>query len=75
MSHLEMIWEEPTKPIDAMAAELRANPGNWALVATGVSSGHVATWKRRGLQTRTVSVSTHPRLHDIYARFIGEPNP
>ena len=42
---------------DAVANELRANPGRWAVVGANTS-----TWKIRGLETVT-------RLGEIYARY------
>ena len=92
MSELE--WAEP--PADArhaprqtkwsrIAAELRANPGKWAKVQTGVSSAAVVTRINHGIaagfvpagafQGRSTFAGFDERgvgLFDVYARFVGE---
>jgi len=71
-------WQEPpadkrgnksgrSDEITAIVNEMQANPGKWALVRQDVISGHVATWKKRGCEVRTSTVS--PGKVDVYARW------
>jgi hypothetical protein len=77
----ELAWSDPPasttgrrhRPAldwDAIAAELEARPGQWALVAAGASQSLGAQESlRRGLErtTRVVPGSV-PRVADIYVR-------
>ena len=75
-----LVWKDPPsarsyrarKDYTAVVAELRANPGRWALIFENASAGMSMTLKRRGLQTRTVQVSAKPNRHDVYARWPEE---
>lgn len=70
-----IIWQDPPAPmkgrertveLDALAAELKAHPGRWALVATNPYPGASKQYKNRGLQVIT---RTRPDgKYDVYAR-------
>lgn len=74
----EIKWEEPGKAtrgkslssaIDAIADQLKANPGKWALVQENAFNGGVVTWQKRGLETATRRpAGTQKGRCNIYAR-------
>lgn len=72
-----LVWKEPPpqrphrthRKLDVIEAELRANPGRWALIYDNASAGLCRPLKLRGLEVRTVRVSVGPVKHDVYARW------
>lgn len=76
----EIKWQEP--PTDGRSgdanltrvlAELRANPGRWALVYEGVHASRASYIKARpGFEATSRKSATVQRRCDIYARYVGE---
>lgn len=86
-----IVWEEPPPPKpgpkprhEAIAAELRSNPGKWAKVAVAspgmastIKSGRMIAYQPQGAFEAVArnyrSADGHVRgVADIYARYIGE---
>lgn len=74
-----MEWKEPPAPkagvsrkqdIDAMVAELKVNPGQWALVAKN-SPANPAPWKKKGCEVKTLraGLGYRPGRFDMYVRW------
>lgn len=55
---------------DAVVAQLRERPGEWALVAKDVPSGTAAHFKRRGAETTTRNnrIVDGRTVSDVWAR-------
>lgn len=83
-----LIWEEPptrqsTSKYDAIAAALKAKPGQWAIFktypaeqksrawgwVTRIHSGKTAAFPRGKFEARSATVGDEAR---VYVRFIGE---
>lgn len=72
-----MKWQKPPKSsagrgmslrIDQDVAELRKNPGEWALVREGIrTASPVTSYKTRGCVATSHRVNTAPDRFDIYA--------
>ena len=57
----------------AVIDELKARPGEWALIKTNVNPS-VSTWwkKRAGIEAKASTIG-HPKGKcDVYARWVGE---
>lgn len=75
----EIVWKEPPPRTYrgkagrwvAVAAELRAHPGEWALVATDVTPNLAQTLKRHGLETAVRGIR-NKKAAEVYARWVGE---
>lgn len=62
-----------THQIDQDVAELKANPGVWAVVREGAKSAAPAfTYKQRGCVAQSHRVNTSPDRFDIYAMWPRE---
>jgi hypothetical protein len=62
--------------VDLDVAELKANPGVWALVREGSKSAAPAiTYKARGCVATSHRVNTSPDRFDIYAMWPAEETP
>ena len=62
--------------IDQDVAELKANPGVWAVVREGAkSAAPVRTYKERGCVAQSHRVNTSPERFDIYAMWPREETP
>ena len=79
-----MKWQEPpadgrsarpkqsrSDEINAVAEELKANPGKWALVDEDAWPNTLYVWKKRGLEVR-FRMTGEGRKGDIYARYVPE---
>lgn len=76
----DITWQEPPasknsgRPkilTDEILAELRANPGRWALIYRAHNSAMATLWKKRhpDLETTVRTVpGSDPKMYDIYAR-------
>lgn len=71
-------WQEPPSAPrydwDAIAEELRSNPGEWALVAEGYSTNNCRSMTRRGMEIRShrlTGLHRSQQAYDIYARYMG----
>jgi hypothetical protein len=64
------------RPVSPVWAKLRANPGQWALIATGVtrSAGHNRARQHPECEVvvRNERTVDGRRVVDVYARYIGE---
>lgn len=56
-----------SKELDALADQLRANPGRWALVEENTWPGNAKKYQSRGLDVRLRKTGDDQR-QDIYAR-------
>jgi hypothetical protein len=75
----ELTWQDPPPDrrrqgsayIDAIAEQLKSNPGKWALIRTVKSTGSSSsTFRKRGLE---VTLRRRPDLQfDLYARWPEE---
>ena len=80
-----MKWKTPPKrtagrgmavQIDRDVAELKANPGAWALVRKGAKSASPATsYKARGCVATSHRTNTNPDRFDIYAMWPADETP
>lgn len=62
--------------IDADVAELRKNPGEWAVVREGVKTASpVTSYKNRGCVATSHRVNTSPDRFDIYAMWPADESP
>lgn len=62
--------------IDRDVAELKANPGVWAVVREGAkTAAPVRTYKERGCVAQSHRVNTSPERFDIYAMWPREETP
>jgi hypothetical protein len=76
---VEMIWKEPPPAVSsekaAILAELKKNPGRWALVQTRYkSTSGTAPWKKLGCEAthrRAETTEGKSTEYDIYARWPG----
>ena len=89
-----MEWKDPPKRVTAgrhgkwreEAAELKANPGKWALLTTfggrennhnartmaaNVKSGRYASFRPRGHFEATSAITADGTATEVYARYIG----
>ena len=60
---------------DAIADELRAYPGRWALIEKSAKAGGSSPLKRRGCEVRTVQVDDKGKVVDVYARWLPDESP
>lgn len=71
---VEMIWKEPPPAVSsekaAVLAELKKNPGKWALVQRAMaSSSATAPWSKLGCEAVYRKSEDQPKKFDIYARW------
>lgn len=80
---VEMIWKEPPPAVSsekaAILAELKKNPGRWALVQSRYkSTSGAAPWKKLGCEAthrRADTTEGKSTEYDIYARWPEEAAP
>ena len=71
-------WMDPPRSInprqqeiEADVAELKAHPGEWALVVREASEAAARAYQRRGCRTR-IALTEDRRHYNIYAMWEGE---
>lgn len=82
MLKVDIEWAEPPAPIqrgrgraeqnDAIVAELKKRPGEWAAVQRGLASSGCTTWTKRGCEAVARRGADSPEggaRYDVYARW------
>lgn len=83
----DIVWEEPSggragrpnrKDWSAIAEALRANPGNWAVIDTDISSSSASNYRSgsnrsfpKGDFEFTIRGARNGRAEKLYARYVG----